>query len=405
MRAWAFLTALLLIVATFFACSSSGDDDNDSGASDDDDNDNDDNDDDDDDNNDDNDSVDDDDDDDDDDNDDDNDDNDNDDDNDDNDDTYVPPSPVYGYYQEGGPGSWDWLTAQLPVFAADGLTLFLGIMDTDLGTDGLRDFLLAAQTAGVEVRAWVLLPYEDGYWANEMNAEKFAAEALAYADWFAAEGLPVEWIVVDMEMDINRINQLNQYVQNGQYLEALTLLLANWNPERFAFAVDVYAQLVADLNERGFRTMVVTYPIVLDDLADGDASLQDLLDVPISGVPWHEVSTMVYSSTYEEYLPLDFTAYFAYDYARATVEYFGDRASIALGVSGQMTDPQVLADEIAASKAAGVERIQVYSYAGSAGHADPDLWHATFTAPAQTPPPDFPTWLVREGGRLVDELF
>jgi hypothetical protein len=106
-----------------------------------------------------------------------------DDDNDDDsvDDDTTPLTPVYGYYEEGNPANWAALLDDLPVFAAYGVTLFLGLPDTAIGDAGLADFLRQADAAGVEVRAWVLLPYELGYWPGEDNAEAFAAAALAYA--------------------------------------------------------------------------------------------------------------------------------------------------------------------------------------------------------------------------------
>jgi hypothetical protein len=207
-----------------------------------------------------------------------------------------------------------------------------------------------------------------------------------------------------MEMDINKISAIEQLINAGRYLEAATLLLQNLNPEHFAAAVQTYQQMVNDLNDLGFHTMVVTYPHILDDLSDEDTTLQDIMDVPVTPVNWDEVSTMTYSTTYEQYLGVDFGAYFVYDYAVSTVEQYGDRASIALGVSGQMTDPAVLAAEVGAAKAAGIYRIQVYSYAGSAGQPDPDAWHAAFAAEPLVPPNDFYTRLLREALIFADWL-
>ena len=80
------------------------------------------------------------------------DDDDNDDDDDDNDD-FTPPAPVYGYYQEGDPGNWDWLHEQLAVFATYDFTLFLGMDSVDLGNTELAALIRAADDLGVEVRA------------------------------------------------------------------------------------------------------------------------------------------------------------------------------------------------------------------------------------------------------------
>jgi hypothetical protein len=336
------------------------------------------------------------------------DDDDNDDDNDDNDDndddTFAAPTPVYGYYEEGG--NWPWIQAQLPTFAANDLALFLGMPDTAVGDPDLLAMLQEAENLGVEVRAWILLPRADGYWPGEKNAAQFAVSALAFAEWFRDEGLAIEWIVVDMEMDATTIYTLLGMFQSGEYLDAVAQLMTNFTPPRFDQAVRIYTQLVHDLEALGFYTMVVTYPQILDDLQDGDTSLQDIMETPISPIPWHEVSTMVYTTVFADTLGIPFGPYLVYDYAASTVEWFGEGvASIALGISGHMTDPSVLENEIAAAKAAGVERIQVYSYGSTLTQPTPQDWHEAFFAPTATPASEWSTQLLRSSLRLADQLF
>jgi len=322
----------------------------------------------------------------------------------DGDDDFVPPSPAYGYYDEYRWSDWEQVVEQLSLFAEYDLTLFLGMPDAYIGDPDLLDLLREAEAQGVEVRAWVLLPYESGYWPNEANAAEFAQAALAYAEWFRDEDLSIEWIVVDMEMDINAIGEIEQMVADGRYLDAVIALMSHYTPPRFQQASEIYQGLVDDLSELGFHTMVVTYPQVLDDMEDGDAALQDIMDTPVSTVAWDEVSTMVYTTLFEEFTSLPFGPYVVYDYALSTVELFGDGASIALGVSGAMADPQRLAAEVAAAKAAGVYRIQIYSYTGSNGHENPDEWHSVFQAEAETPPPEEGALILRDLLRFVDRL-
>ena len=334
------------------------------------------------------------------------DDDDNDDNNDNDDDDFTAPTPLYGYYQEGDPPDWTWCTAQLPVFAQYDLTLFLGMDLANLGDPNLKKFLLAADAQGVNVRAWLLLPYADGYWPGEKNATLFAQTAIDFAQWFLDENIPIEWIVVDMETDINTMGALTDALANGDYLSALMILLGNIDPQSFQQAEQIYRQLVEDLSNMGFYSMVVTAPMVIDDINDGDTFLQDVLDIPVSSIPWHEVSPMVYTTTFDDMIGLDFGPYLTYDYALSTVEYFGEgAASIALGISGEMGDPAILATEIAAAKAAGIERIQVYNYRGVADETNPDLWHQAFDTPADTPPLEPATTLIRGLLRLADIIF
>ncbi len=299
---------------------------------------------------------------------------------------FVPPSPAVGYYDEMG--DWGWWYDHLPLLAENGHILFLGMGADQLGNPDLLAVLRKAEELGLEVRAWILLDHDIGYWPGETNAEPFAEAAIAFADWFLAEELAIRWIVVDMETDIDTTLAMNKAAAEGSLVDALAILEAHYDPVRFAEATQVYQQMVADLEERGFFTMVVTYPQVLDDLVDGDTGLQDLFDIPVSPVPWHEVSTMVYSTTFQQMSGLTFGPGVVYDYARMTLEYVPHTASIALGVTGDMTDPATLAAEVAAARAAGIERIQIYSYRGSLDHEDPHAWHAALDAQPLEPEPE-----------------
>ncbi len=324
-------------------------------------------------------------------------------------DDYIAPSPVYGYYLEGGVEELDWLEPQLPVFAEHGLTLFLGIGDDEIGDSRLLEFLRTAQREGVEVRAWLLLPFEYGYWPNEYNAEMFAGAALNAARWFTEEGLPIDWIVVDMELGYQKLMEVMALAESGDYGALAGALLGNLDPVHFVRASAVFQQLVDDLHGRGFHVMVVTYPQVLDDLSDWDCSLQDLLDIPVSTVAWDEVSTMVYTTMFSEVGEALFGTPFGpdlvYSYARSTVQAFGMwQASIALGIAADMTGPEQLEEEVAAAKAAGIQRIQVYSYRGVHAASNEDAWHEAFLVPEAVPEPEPAVGAMRSLLQLADRI-
>ncbi len=321
---------------------------------------------------------------------------------------YAAPSPVYGYYEEGGLDALSWLTGDLTVFTENGLTLFLGIGDADIGDPRLLAFLQEAQRQGVEVRAWMLLPFEEGYWPNEYNAELFAESVRRAVTWFRSEGLPIEWIVVDMELGYQKLMDLQAMALAGEYEAMVAALLGNLDRSHFVRASVIFQDLVDELHDRGFRVMVVTYPQVADDLADWDCSLQDLLDIPVSTVTWDEVSLMVYTSIYNDvgaYLGVTFGPGLVYSYARSTMDWVGPSyASIALGVAGDMAGADELAAEVAAAKAAGIDRIQVYSYHGVRLKEDPQAWIDAFLAPAEAPPPEPATEAMRSLLRFADRL-
>jgi len=323
------------------------------------------------------------------------------------DDTWEPPSPVHAYYERAPAQGWPWLTEQLTAFAAYDLTMFLGIDETQIGSADLAAYLRAAATAGVEVRLWFLVARDQGLYANDATAEHYAQKLLDLAAWLVEEDLAVHWLVVDMEMDVDKMYELLDLFQAGKYLDAVMLLLGNFNPEGFAQATAVYRQMVDDLHELGFYVMNVTAPLALDDLRDEDATLQDIMDIPATTVEWDEFSTMVYTSEWALNFGLPFGSYLVYSYAKMTVEYLPQRASIAVGIPGlgAMTEPAHLAADIAAAKAAGIERIQVFAYSRVAAMADPNAWHETFAAEPAEPPSDGVTDLLHFLLWIADNLF
>ena len=314
---------------------------------------------------------------------------------------FVPPSPAYGYYVNASSQRLESLTGQLGVFAANNLIIYLGLPSVLVGEQKLLDFLKAADGAGVEVRVWLLLPSAQGKWPGEENAAQFAAAALACARWIKQEGLKTRWIVVDLEGDAWAIDKL---IRSGKNMEAILALLGNYDAENFDKAAGIYQKMVDDLEALGFKTMVVTHPLVLDDLEDGDTFLQNLIDAPVSPVKWHEVSFMPYSTSFGDSTGLRFGPSLAYQYALSAVKRFGNRASMGLGVSDDLKDADTLAAEIGAVKAAGIERIQVFTYSGIEKKTDPAKWREAFKAQPSVPPLELSTEIVRGIFRDLDRI-
>ncbi|HPQ68286.1 MAG TPA: hypothetical protein PKW95_04115 [bacterium] len=323
------------------------------------------------------------------------------------DDTWEPPSPVHAYYERAPGQGWPWLTDELTTFAAYDLTMVLGVDETQTGSADLAAYLRAAEAAGVEVRLWFLVARDRGLYANDTNAEHYAQKLLELAAWLVEEDLAVDWLVVDMEMDVGKMYELLALFQAGRYLDAVMMLLGNFNPEGFYEATAVYRQMIDELHELGFYVMNVTAPLALDDLRDEDTTLQDIMDIPATTVEWDEFSTMVYTSEWALNFGLPFGSHLVYSYGEMTVEYYPQRASIAVGIPGLgvMTEPEHLAADIAAAKAAGVERIQVFAYSRVAAMADPNAWHETFGAEPAVPPTDGVTDLLHFLLWIADNLF
>lgn len=282
--------------------------------------------------------------------------------------------------------------AQIPLLVDEEADLYLAIPSARIGDAALADLVRALDDAGVGVRAWLLLPEADGYWPNEHNLAAMRTATMAFADWRDAEALPLDWVVFDMEMSLARTRLVADTIEADGPLEGLQVIL-DGEDEDFGAHRDELATLVGDLQARGLRVMCVTYPTVLDDLEDGDDQIQDRMDVPVIGVPWDEASFMVYQSLIYDLSGAWHGPDVIASYAETARARFGDAASVALGIVGSAgvepveapyPDAPTLLADVGAARAAGIDRVSVYSLDGVLQQADPGGWLDAERAP-ETP--------------------
>lgn len=281
---------------------------------------------------------------------------------------------------------------QVPRLKRHGLSLYQNIRSREIGDPDVGDLLAEASCQGLEVRAWLTLPEEQGYWPNEKNVDVFAEEALALARWIRGAGWPVDWIVVDMEPDLQMLETLMDMLEEGDLLGAVRLLLENRNPAAFAEATAKYAAMVETLQDMGFRVMIVTFPLVLDGQGDGYSVVEDLMNTPVGGIPWDELSFMAYTSIFSRFLPGEVGPYLVYSYGKDALARYPGRAGLDLGVFGHagmtggegITDIEAFRAQVGAARQAGLERIHAFSLDGIVTDMpDPDRWMEAFQTPAQ----------------------
>lgn len=271
--------------------------------------------------------------------------------------------------------AYDRVGTHLDALAARGAALQLAVPASRIGDASLAALLREAGRRGVETRLWLLLATAQGYWPNETNLGVFATEARRLLDWARDQGLPVAALVFDMEPSYDYVVALRAALASD-FAAAQRMMRAHRDPAAFAAARERLAALVREVQARGVRAECVTYPQVLDDLRDGDDDLQDALDVPVRGVPWDEVSFMVYQTVFAEAVRRWIGPSLVGVYAEEARAAFGERAVVALGLVGDAgippptgpvyDDPAALADDVAAARAARVSRVEVYSLDGMA---------------------------------------
>lgn len=307
------------------------------------------------------------------------------------------------------------VSEQIPFLKEWGLGLYQAVHYDMIGNQELKELFIEANKSGIDARAWILLDYPDGYWPNEDNADKFYTQAVSFMDWVESENIPVEWLVVDLEMSWQKTQILSE--AKGDFTKILDLISSNINSEKYNLSKQKYQELVETARSRGFKVMCVTYPQVLDDIADGDDTIQDALDIPVTGIDWDEVSFMVYRTVFNDMWAEGFTSYLIYSYAKSAVELYGDRAGIDVGLvaplvqstNGEVpglangyTSPEGLLEDISAAKAAGVRSVHIWPLDHVIQYPEPEKWVDLSALKTEPPEPDSATDNTRELFRILD---
>ncbi len=295
--------------------------------------------------------------------------------------------------------------------AAAGSRLHLALDLERIGERSFADLTRRAADAGVPVFAWPLLPKELGYWIGKFNAEQARDAFDRIAGWQAERAGPaLTGISVDLEPRFDFSERLRGL--GGRIDRLLTELAGNLNRLRFDAARSTLAGAIDRLHSARLRVHAVTYPLILDAPAE-DTTLEDALDIVLSGIEWDEVSFMVYQTAFAELGGSWFGPRLVHEYARDAFARFGDRAGIDLGVVGdrgvglgpgnRYRAPSDLAGDVAAALAAGIpmDRMRVYGLDGIVHEGKIPGWICPPVPDAGAPEPSSLVTGLRNGVRGV----
>ncbi len=288
--------------------------------------------------------------------------------------------------------SYDQVEEMGDFLAENNLSLNLAFTRDVHDWDKFADCVRAMRRRGVPVIIWPELTNEDGKWPNARNWRIFNPFFRDIMDWIEEDGLPIEWLVIDMETSYDKAMQIQEYFQTGDMAGMIEFLQGQFDPELFEEAVAEFQGLVDDAHARGFKVRLSAVGMILDDLQDGDRAFQMAYDIPIVDIQWDEASFQLYrslyNSLYTDFIPPEgegFTPFMVYDYAMTIKEYFGDRGAVDLGIIASssfdfegFSDPQDMLDDIGAARAAGfgIGQIDIFALDGiyDSGASDRARW-------------------------------
>lgn len=271
-----------------------------------------------------------------------------------------------------------------------------------------------------------------GYFANQSNAVEYVAKLTALKNAFQDRhpGKKAR-LLIDMEIRKELMPLYDPTDTPANQVDFFTRYGGLGRAAEYNAALTTYKDFVASVRSAGWDIDVSTFVQMLDDYADGDASLRHaygaVLDDPrVPGATnWSRMYIQAFTTLYGEMLPM--TNYFVYDYARLAKNVFGSKASVDVGLTHGGIDPTAptywspipLAQDTSAALAAGIPRtqIEVYSYFGFYDDIVPTLanrptiaahiedWMFPVIAINFPPPADVGTGVFRSLNHAADAYF
>jgi hypothetical protein len=131
------------------------------------------------------------------------------------------------------------------------------------------------EQAGIPIKAWLLLPREDGYWSNLDNFDATRARYVAFKKWTVEYGLSWEAVGLDIEPDIRMV----QAFFEKQWRGISTALFKSFAFSRWSNANRGYIQLVENIRADGFVLETYQLPLIVDDRMAHTTFIQRLLGI------------------------------------------------------------------------------------------------------------------------------
>ena len=176
---------------------------------------------------------------------------------------------------------------------------------------------------------------------------------------------------MDLEPPPEKMENFLNLISKFKIKKVIEQAKANVDLVKFEKAQNTIKSLSLFLHEREIQTHAVSTPFVLED-SEHKKTVQQIFGIPLDQSNFDYVSFMAYRSEYERIVG-KMNSRMIYEYSKRALKKYGNQASIDLGVVGNIEfphpiqgyqDPKLLFQDIAAAKAAGINRIQVYSLDG-----------------------------------------
>lgn len=227
-------------------------------------------------------------------------------------------------------------------------------------TDALP-ILHEANDRGVELKAWITVPFKKGTFANENNAQIIQDAVKAFKPWAAANNLVFEEITLDLEFPLG-YQQINDAIEDGNTEGLKQHASANLNPGHQCEAIAKYKQTINWAHANGLKLTGSPILFALDDVQDGNLALSDLLDM----APVMPEYDMQYLQAYRAF-GVDLGSAIVADYYTEMQQRFGAKGQVTIGNTGlpPYTTATGVANDIRMLAALGASEIPIFDFDSS----------------------------------------
>jgi hypothetical protein len=250
------------------------------------------------------------------------------------------------------------------------LSLNLAFFEDKSSYDELAHLLQKAHDLGVEVRPWLLLSEEHGYWFNKWNfefAKNFTQEFLAE---MKKRNVQVPWLIFDLEASPDLTIILEEALSKKDFIKVLNTLKKSSEEGAISTAQQKFTLLVEALHSQDVKVMAVVSNFILHDSIH--QQIESAFGLPVSGVPYDEIAVMAYRAEFQKNYGR-ISPGIVREYARKAKARFGELASIGLGEVGHVSyprefqgyaNPSNLHEDLLACDELGISNVSIYSLDG-----------------------------------------
>lgn len=227
-----------------------------------------------------------------------------------------------------------------------------------------------ANALDIPVIAWIVIPYEQGYWAYEGNAQENFDAVKAWAAWRKANGLKFVSVALDQEFSWQNLRTYVAAVTSPDRDKALgEWMRGNVDPARQCQALRTYGEMISWAHREGIAIDAAEAPMIADDLADGNVALQDGLEMAGTTPGYDRLYLMAYRGAVAQ-MGADPGPAYAATYFADMQKYFGAAGQVSLGIPGDgpYADLKTMTDDVRMLIGMGAKQIPIFSLEAMVTH-------------------------------------